>query len=60
MLCLLTCGTFGHYKEGCVVKNNNATWNGEHAVETNGKGGVSGATAQEGPWTVVQKARRPR
>jgi hypothetical protein len=59
MLCL-TCGTFGHYKEGCVAKNNNVAWNGEHTVETSGKGGVSGVPAQEGPWTVVQKARRPR
>ncbi|MCH84794.1 hypothetical protein A2U01_0005630 [Trifolium medium] len=34
MLCL-ACGTFGHYKEGCVVKDNNKEWNGEQQAGSN-------------------------
>ncbi|MCI31061.1 hypothetical protein A2U01_0052272, partial [Trifolium medium] len=60
MLCLV-CGTFGHYKEGYVAKANNNTWNGEKASETNrGEALSHAAPAQEGPWRVVQKNRRPR
>ncbi|PNY15775.1 hypothetical protein L195_g012478 [Trifolium pratense] len=60
MLCLV-CGTFGHYKEGCVAKTNNNASNGEKAAETNRGEALSHASpAQEGPWRVVQKNRRPR
>ncbi|MCH88334.1 hypothetical protein A2U01_0009218, partial [Trifolium medium] len=60
MLCL-ACGTFGHYKEGCVAKVNNTVWNGEQATENARKGGPANTTSvQEGPWKVVQKTRRPR
>ncbi|MCH87312.1 hypothetical protein A2U01_0008179, partial [Trifolium medium] len=60
MLCLV-CGTFGHYKEGCVAKTNNNAWNGEKASETNrGEGQGHDVPIQEGPWRVVQKNKRPR
>jgi hypothetical protein len=60
MLCL-ACGTFGHYKEGCVAKVNNTVWNGEQTTENARKEGpVNTSSVQEGPWQVVQKTRRPR
>jgi hypothetical protein len=60
MLCL-ACGTFGHYKEGCVVKDNNNEWNGEQQADSNSdKGGVADTAVKEGPWTIVQKQRRPK
>jgi hypothetical protein len=60
MLCL-ACGTFGHYKEGCVAKTNNNAWNGEKTSETNrGVGQGQDVPVQEGPWQVVQKNKRPR
>ncbi|XP_058775627.1 uncharacterized protein LOC131649904 [Vicia villosa] len=65
LLCL-TCGKFGHYKEGCSLKIK-----GKEIVTEQGDKGKSvgvqiGGTTQggmsidEGPWQVVQKQRRGR
>jgi hypothetical protein len=60
MLCM-TCGRFGHYKEGCQVKKN------EGIPSDSGKGNEgqsSGARVDDkgtdGPWRIVQKQRRSR
>jgi hypothetical protein len=59
MLCM-TCGRFGHYKEGCQIKKNNAG-NGDGQVDE-GKAGNSNSddTGVEGPWRIVQKQRRSK
>ncbi|MCH83894.1 hypothetical protein A2U01_0004722 [Trifolium medium] len=58
LLCI-TCGKFGHYKEGCPEKPKQQDVNG--TVRQNGGEG-SGPTGCEddGPWVVVQKPRRNR
>jgi hypothetical protein len=57
LLCL-TCGRFGHTKEGCaesfVVAEEGGNGNGTSGKNTRGE------TVPDGPWTVVQKQRRPR
>jgi hypothetical protein len=60
MLCL-ACGTFGHYKEGCVAKTDNTAWNGAQPEEViQREGSTHVVPPQEGPWQVVQKNRTPR
>jgi hypothetical protein len=57
LLCL-TCGRFGHYKEGCaekiIVQNDDGEKNGV------GEKANEGGKIADGPWTVVQKPRRQR
>jgi hypothetical protein len=57
MLCM-TCGRFGHYKEGCPAKKNDAV-NGEGKVN-DGQARISNSddTGADGPWRIVQKQRR--
>ncbi|MCI58031.1 hypothetical protein A2U01_0079284, partial [Trifolium medium] len=57
----LTCGKFGHYKEGCPERGK-ATVDqhegGEH-VKGNGRKAQEPAGANvDGPWRVVQKQRK--
>ncbi|XP_058780632.1 uncharacterized protein LOC131654593 [Vicia villosa] len=67
LLCI-TCGKFGHYKDGCPLKrnlvNNAATTNDQGDMvdgEQTGKiNAVAGSRAGDGPWQVVQKQRRPK
>ncbi|XP_058761315.1 uncharacterized protein LOC131634699 [Vicia villosa] len=64
----ITCGEFGHYKEGCPQKmnlvNNAVTSNDQGGMvdgEKTGKTNVAeGLGAGDGPWQVVQKQRRPK
>ncbi|XP_058751892.1 uncharacterized protein LOC131624996 [Vicia villosa] len=64
LLCL-SCGRYGHYKEGCmhrekesnVVDDRNTMRMGDKDVRMNGEG--SGAKyVDNGPWQIVQKPRR--
>ncbi|MCI17709.1 hypothetical protein A2U01_0038859 [Trifolium medium] len=62
LLCL-TCGKFGHYKEGCPDKAKGIE--GQHGEKNTGVGGIAHGTHSaggktEGPWRVVQKQRRSR
>ncbi|PNX57606.1 hypothetical protein L195_g058778, partial [Trifolium pratense] len=62
MLCL-TCGKFGHYREGCPDKGKGDY--GQQGERNNSVGGemqppVMGGTGGDGPWKVVQKQRRSR
>ncbi|GAU17846.1 hypothetical protein TSUD_329720 [Trifolium subterraneum] len=59
MLCL-ACGTFGHYKEGCVAKTDNRAWNGEQQGVKEVSDGANIDAGKEGPWMVVQKPRQTR
>ncbi|PNX92703.1 hypothetical protein L195_g015844 [Trifolium pratense] len=62
MLCL-TCGKFGHYKEGCPDKGrSNEAQQGEGRMNTDGEAQPSamGGNGDEGPWRVVHKQRRNR
>jgi hypothetical protein len=62
MLCL-TCGKFGHYKEGCQDKSTK-----QASQQQGGNGGVNGGidsagiggSETDGPWRVVKKTRRNR
>jgi hypothetical protein len=58
MLCM-TCGRFGHYKEGCQIKKNDAVVN-EEGNEKEGQHAGSNADdmGAEGPWKIVHKQRR--
>jgi hypothetical protein len=58
LLCL-SCGRFDHYLGGCPNKPKPTTASGE-SEPSNGGGGGKPGDAVEGPWTVVQKQRRPR
>jgi hypothetical protein len=62
LLCL-NCGKFGHYKEGCEVKEC-ARGGGVEVRDENGEPKESSKTLAAsdatGPWMVVQKTRRPR
>jgi hypothetical protein len=62
MLCL-TCGKFGHYREGCPDKGKGNI--GQNGEENNSAGGEAqssamGGTGGDGPWKVVQKQRRSK
>ncbi|MCI23371.1 hypothetical protein A2U01_0044550 [Trifolium medium] len=62
LLCL-TCGKFGHYKEGCPDKGRrNEVVGGEglraEIVDGTVTGDVGGG--EDGPWRVVQKQKRGR
>lgn len=64
LLCL-TCGKFGHYKEGCPNKVAASTSHNSGSRIGGDAGSETGATRGErrdiaGPWTVVQKPRRQR
>jgi hypothetical protein len=62
MLCL-TCGKFGHYKEGCQDRGISTADQREGGVQmkSNGRQGQDLAGANlDGPWRVVQKQRRGR
>ncbi|CAJ2657275.1 unnamed protein product [Trifolium pratense] len=62
MLCL-TCGKFGHYREGCPDKvQSNADQQGARNRDTEGVVFSSnmGGNGEEGPWRVVHKQRRNR
>jgi hypothetical protein len=62
MLCL-TCGKFGHYKDGCPDKGKRGA--DQHRIESRINGGavqppsIEG-NGDEGPWKVVHKQRRNR
>ncbi|MCH94906.1 hypothetical protein A2U01_0015876, partial [Trifolium medium] len=62
MLCI-TCGKFGHYREGCPNKMksqevNNGEKQGPTATSVGDSIGISSEVA--GPWVVVQKPKRNR
>ncbi|PNX84577.1 hypothetical protein L195_g040639, partial [Trifolium pratense] len=66
LLCI-TCGRFGHYKEGCPDKKKNQ--NGEDRISvgggtdgsgTRGKGQHMAGDMVDGPWKVVQKPKRSK
>ncbi|GAU51239.1 hypothetical protein TSUD_129860 [Trifolium subterraneum] len=58
MLCM-TCGRFGHYKEGCPTKKNNDAGSNENkANEGKSKEPNDDGSGAEGPWRIVQKQRR--
>jgi hypothetical protein len=60
LLCL-TCGRFGHYKEGCSLKANHTM--GEVATATTREQNVGYGqknSTKEGPWMVVKKPQRSR
>jgi hypothetical protein len=62
MLCL-TCGKFGHYKEGCPEKGKvNEVQQPENNAGVGGNmhGNNIAGGETEGPWRVVQKQRRGR
>ncbi|XP_058725648.1 uncharacterized protein LOC131596932 [Vicia villosa] len=56
LLCV-TCGRFGHYKEGCLEKN--ALWD-NMKYEGVKQNAIGVSNSCDGPWTVVQKIRRSR
>jgi hypothetical protein len=58
LLCL-ACGRFDHYSGECANKPKPAS-NGGGVVPSVEGGGEKVGNAREGPWTVVQKTRRPR
>jgi hypothetical protein len=58
LLCI-TCGKFGHYKEGCPEKLKQQESNGGDRT-SGGSSGVLAGSEVDGPWVVVQKPRRQR
>ncbi|XP_058776382.1 uncharacterized protein LOC131650700 [Vicia villosa] len=58
LLCL-TCGKFGHYKEGCAVKIKEKDVGADQSGKGNNSGALvgghvqNGNTIEEGPWHVV-------
>ncbi|MCH84837.1 hypothetical protein A2U01_0005674 [Trifolium medium] len=56
LLCL-TCGKFGHYKEGCPDKSMNVGQHGEGSRRNQNEVRANGLTdgGVDGPWRVVQK-----
>jgi hypothetical protein len=59
LLCI-TCGKFGHYKEGCPDKVKQQDGNSGDRQNGGSGGGVSVGSEVDGPWVVVQKLRRQR
>jgi hypothetical protein len=61
-LCI-SCGQFGHYRDGCPKKTQANAPAGENNNKDSGKSGVPTVETYgggEGPWTVVQKPKRTR
>ncbi|KAK2378486.1 zinc ion binding / nucleic acid binding protein [Trifolium repens] len=59
MLCL-TCGKFGHYKEGCPDKTKNVGQLEESSRMNDGRASGGSGSGVDGPWRVVQKQKRGR